>query len=77
MIAKTSCWTVYVQPTKAAGEAGEERRDTYDSFQVAKEFATSAVEHEGHYNARVINAKGVEVFNARKSGVQQVRRPRR
>lgn len=66
-------WTVCVQATRASGE---ERRDTYDSFQSAKAFATSAVEHEGHYNARVINSKGVEVFNARKSGIKRVGRPR-
>lgn len=69
-----SCWTVYVQPTRAAGEV---RRDTYDSFQSAKEFATSAVENEGNYNARVINSKGVEVFNARRAGVKQAGRRKR
>lgn len=72
-----SYWTVFVQPTQAAGEAGEEQRDTYDSFQTAKEFATDAVENEGNYNARVINAKGVEVFDARRQGIKQGKRKRR
>ena len=59
-------WTVCVQMTRATFEADEECRGTYDSFQSAKECAISAV-HQGNYNARVINSKGVEVFNARKS----------
>ena len=74
---KKPSWTVYVQPTRASGEAGEECRDTYDSFQSAKEFATAAVQYEGQYNARVINSKGVEVFDARKSGVRKVPKPKR
>lgn len=71
MNAKPTVWTVWVQPTRAAQE---ERRDSYDSSQVAKDFATSAVADEGNYNAMVINSKGVEVFNARRSGVKQGRR---
>lgn len=70
-------WTVWVQPTNAAGEVGEQRRDTYDLFGVAREFAIAAVEYEGVYNARVINSKGVEVYNAKKSGIKRVKRPSR
>ena len=63
-------WNVVVRRFRRTTEAEEERKDTYDSFQAAKDFAREWVEYHGYYDAKVINSKGVTVYEARRDGVR-------
>lgn len=67
-------FTVWGRKLKRTTEAEEDRHDTYDSFEVAKDFATELVERLGYYDARVINSKGVCVWEAKKNGVQRLKK---
>ena len=40
--------------------------DTYDTLEVAKDFADEFAGHLRHYEAWVVDAKGAEVYNTRK-----------
>lgn len=63
-------FTVFGRRTRATLEAEEEQHDTFEDAKTAGEFAKELVEYSGYYDARVINAKGVAVYSARRSGVR-------
>jgi hypothetical protein len=48
---------------------------TYEDWTVAKEFADELVQFHKHYEAQVINSKGVDVYNTRRVGITP--RPRK
>lgn len=68
-----SGFTVWVKNKRTDNDGLDERKDTYDTTQSAKEFATEWVERLGAYDAYVVNAKGVRVFEARKAGVRKLK----
>lgn len=68
-------FTVWSRRHRRTTEAEETRHDTYADFATAKEFANEWVEYHKHYSARVINSKGVEVYDTRKAGITP--RPKR